>query len=90
MSNIKDESDIRGASNLTIDAITGITNLVESMHHAIASLGGILGEPNQNRATGITGMVYRNIRTVSGLVGNGIDLLLKQFSSLLAEKWSSS
>ena len=89
MSNIKDESDIRGAGNLTIDAITGITNLVESMHHTIASLGGILGEPNQNRATGITGMVYRNIRTVSGLVGGSIDLLLKQFSSLLGEKCSS-
>ena len=88
MSN-KDESDIRGAGNLTIDAITGITNLVESMHHTIANFGGILGEPNQNRATGISGMVYRNIRTVSGLVGGSIDLLLKQFSSLLKEKCSS-
>jgi pimeloyl-ACP methyl ester carboxylesterase len=89
MSNIKNESDIRGAGNLTIDSIAGITNLVESMHHTIASLGGILGEPNQNRMTGITGMVYRNIRTVSGLVGGSIDLLLKQFSSLLGEKYSS-
>ena len=85
----KSESDIRGAGNLTIDAITGITDLVEAMHHKIASLGGILGEPNQNRATGITGMVYRNIRTVFGLVGDGIDLLLKQFSSLLGKKCSS-
>jgi len=89
MSNNRDESDIRGAGNLTIDAITGITNLVESMHHTIASLGGMLGEPNQNRATGITGMVYRNISTVTGLVGGSLDLLLKQFSSLLGEKCSS-
>lgn len=66
MSN-KDASDIRGAGNLTIDAITGITNLVESMHHTIASFGRILAEPNQNQATGITGMVCRNIRAVSGL-----------------------
>jgi pimeloyl-ACP methyl ester carboxylesterase len=89
MTKIKNESDIRGAGNLTIDAITGITDLIEAMHHKIASLGGILGRPNQNRMTGITGMVYRNIRTVSGLVGSGIDLLLKQFSSLLGEKCSS-
>jgi len=89
MTKIKNESDIRGVGNLTIDAITGITDLVEAMHHKIASLGGILGRPNQNRMTGITGMVYRNVRTVSGLVGNGIDLLLKQFSSLLGEKCSS-
>jgi pimeloyl-ACP methyl ester carboxylesterase len=89
MAKIKNESDIRGAGNLTIDAITGITDLVEAMHHKIVSLGGILGRPNQTRTTGITGMVYRNIRTVSGLVGNGIDLLLEQFSSLLGEKCSS-
>jgi len=89
MAKIKYESDIRGAGNLAIDAITGITDLVEAMHHTIASLGGILGGPNQNRATGTAGMVYRNIRTVSGLVGDGIDLLLKQFSSLLGEKCSS-
>ena len=89
MAKIKNESDIRGAGNLTIDAITGITDLVEAMHHKIVSLGGILGKPNQTRTTGITGMVYRNIRTVSGLVGNGIDLLLEQFSSLLGEKCSS-
>ena len=89
MAIIKNESDIRGAGNLTIDAITGITNLVEAMHHTIASLGGILSESNQSRTTGITGLVYRNIRTVSGLVGDSIDLLLKQFSSLLGEKCSS-
>jgi len=46
----------------------------------IASLGRILARPNQTRMTGITGMVYRNIRSVSGLVGDGLDLLLKQFS----------
>jgi len=89
MAKIQYGSDIRYAGNLAIDAITGITDLVEAMHHTIASLGGILGAPNQSRATGITGMVYRNIRTVSGLVGHGIDLLLKQLSPLLGERYSS-
>ncbi len=89
MLKIKNESDIRGAGNLTIDAIIGMTDLVEAMHHKIASLGGILASPDQTRMTGITGMVYRNIRSATGLVGDGIDLLLKQFSSLLGEKCSS-
>ncbi|RLB92523.1 MAG: hypothetical protein DRH26_06075 [Deltaproteobacteria bacterium] len=86
---IQQASDISGAGNLTLDAVTGITDLVEALHHKIVSLGGILGRPNQTRTTGITGMVYRNIRSVSGLAGNGIDVLLKQFSSLLGEKCSS-
>ncbi len=89
MEKIKIEEDIRGAGNLTIEAVTGITDLVEAMHHKIASLGGILGGRNTNRTKGITGMVYRNIRSVSGMVGDGLDLLLKQFSSLLGEKCSS-
>jgi len=89
MAKIKNESDIRGAGKLTIDAITGITDLVEALHHTIASLGGIPGGASQTRTTGITGMVYRNIRTVSGWVGDGIDLLLKEFSSTLGEKYSS-
>ncbi len=89
MVKIKKESDIRGAGNLAIDGIIGITDLVEAIHHNVLSLGGILGKPNQTRTTGITGMVYRNIRTVSGLAGNGMDLLLKQFSSYLGEKCSS-
>ena len=85
----KQASDIRGAGNLALDAVTGITDLVEALHHKILSLGGILGRPDQTRTTGITGMVYRNIRTVSTAAGNSIDLLLKQFSSLLGEKCSS-
>ena len=89
MAKIKRTSDIRGAGNLTIDAITGITDLVEAMHHTIASFGGILGGSNQNRTTGITGMVYRNIRTITELVGDGIDVSLKRLSSLLGEKKSS-
>ena len=89
MTNIKYGSDLRGAGNLITDAVTGIADLTEAMHHTIASLGGILGKPNQNRTTGITGMVYRNIRTVSGLAGGGIDLLLRQLSSPLGEKCSS-
>ena len=89
MERITAGSDIRGAANLAIDAITGITDLVEEMHHNISNLGGIPGRSNQTRTSGITGMIYRNIRTVSGWVGDGIDLLIKQLSALPGEKGSS-
>jgi hypothetical protein len=52
MTRIKYESDLRGVGNLTIDAIIGITGLVEAMHHNIAGLGGILGGPDHNRDGG--------------------------------------
>jgi len=87
--NLNPSSDLRGAGSLTIDAIKGITDLVESMHHTITSLGGVLGDPGQQRTTGITGMVYRNIRTVTELVGSGIDSLLDKLSLIIEEKESS-
>ena len=82
-------SDLRGAGSLTIDAIKGIADLVEAMHHTITSFGGLLGAPGQQRTTGITGMVYRNIRTVTELVGSGIDASLDKLSLIIEEKESS-
>ena len=82
-------TDLRGVGSLTIDAITGITDIVESLHHTITSFSGIPGVRDQYRTKGITGMVYRNIRTVTELVGDGIDALLDRLSSMLGEKDSS-
>ncbi len=82
-------SDLQGAGRLTIDGINGIIALVEAVHHTINRLGGLLGKSNQNRTAGIMGMVYRHLRSVSGLVGGGTDLLLKQLSPLLGETGSS-
>lgn len=82
-------SDLRGAASLTIDGINGIIALVEAVHHSINRLGGLFGKSNQNRTTGITGMVYSYLRSVSGLAGNGTDLLLKRLSPLLGKTGSS-
>ncbi|MBA3012743.1 MAG: GPI inositol-deacylase [Proteobacteria bacterium] len=82
-------SDLRGVGSLTIDGINGIIALVEAVHHTINRLGGFLGKSNQHRTTGITGRVYRHLRSVSGLVGGGTDLLLKRLSPLIGETGSS-
>ena len=87
--NLNPSSDLRGAGSLTIDAVKGITDLVEAMHHTITRLGGVLGDPGQQRTTGFTGMVYRNIRTVTELVGSGMDALLDKLSLIIEEKESS-
>ncbi|MFH1156724.1 MAG: hypothetical protein V1793_23220 [Pseudomonadota bacterium] len=89
MVNTDGKPDIRGVGRLAVDAIIGITNLVESVHHTIASLGGFIGNPDQERTTGITGMVYHNIRTLSKLAGDTIDQLLKQFPSHFGDMGSS-
>ncbi len=77
--------DLRGAGSLTIDAITGVTDMVESLHHAITRFSWIRGAQDRHRTKGITGLVYRNIRTVTGWVGISIDVLLDRIGAMLRE-----
>lgn len=64
---------LRGASRLAVQATQGITDLVEAMHAEIARLP---LTARRDRATGLTGLVYRSIRGVTRLVGGGLDLAL--------------
>lgn len=66
-------SDLRGYSRLAIEAILGVTGVVETLHHNIARGPGILGTPSEKRMRGIAGLVYRCIRGVTRLVGGGMD-----------------
>jgi pimeloyl-ACP methyl ester carboxylesterase len=79
-------ADLRGVNRLTIDGIAGVVDLVEAMHHNIASVPGILAKPKRGRTTGITSLVYRSIRGVIGLVGHGLDKLLARLEPLLGER----
>jgi hypothetical protein len=79
-------TDLHGAGRLAIDAVIGVTHIAESLHRTITSLPGVLGPSDQNRTKGITGMVYRNIRTVTKTVGNGIGFLLDRPGSMLGKQ----
>ncbi len=79
-------ADLRGLNQLTIAGIAGVVDLVEAMHHNIASVPGLLAKPKRDRTTGITRLLYRSIRGVIGLVGHGLDRLLAQLEPLLGER----
>lgn len=61
-------SDIQGYAQLATDATLGITNLVETMHHTILRLPLPLGQAAPKPVTGIHGVVYRMLKSSSGLV----------------------
>lgn len=82
-------TDLRGVSRLAVDATTGLTDLVEAMHHNITSVSSVAGVAPKGRTTGITGLVYGTIRGVTRLVGGGIDALLAQLGAMLGEGSSS-
>jgi pimeloyl-ACP methyl ester carboxylesterase len=68
-------SNAVGAGKLAVDAVLGLTDVVESMHGTIASVAPMIGKP-KTKTRGITRLVYQTIRGVTGILGSGIDLLL--------------
>lgn len=73
-------SDLRGFARMAKDATTGLTDLVEAMHGAIARPAG---------TRGITGFVYKSIRGVTRLAGGGVDALLAMLKPTLQGRTSS-
>jgi pimeloyl-ACP methyl ester carboxylesterase len=69
-------SHLRGAVRLAADATIGLTELVEAMHERVARLPGVSSSKPGGRTDGITGLVYKSIRTATQLVGGSVDALL--------------
>ncbi len=69
-------SDLHGVARLGVDATTGVTDVVEAMHAAIARPHLGVRHAAPQRTSGIAGLVYRSIRGVTGLTGAGLDAVL--------------
>ncbi len=76
--------DMHGFSQLAIDATLGLTDLVEAMHQNLSRLPGMQEPESPGKTSGITGLVYKNIKAITSLAGSGIDGLLAQISPLLS------
>lgn len=66
-----------------IDGVSGVTGIVEAMHHRIARVSPPWGVVEDAPTRGITGLVYRSIRGATGLVGQTLDLALAGVQALL-------
>ena len=77
------QSKIQGAGSLTIDAVLAITDIVESMHKRISPLSTVKSATEKEQLSGISGLVYRNIRNLTTLVGKSIDAPLAAISKTL-------
>lgn len=81
----KAPNDLKGVNSLTMEAVLGIVDIVESMHATIQKVGGTIPSKKPDRAWGITGLVYQTIRTTTQLVGGGLDLLFDQLGKKLEQ-----
>ncbi len=77
--------DLRGASQLVVEATKRVTDIVEALHTTVASGPAILGKPLSGPARLIHGLVYGSIRGVTQLVGTTIELALAPLAPVLGE-----
>lgn len=83
-------TDLRGGSRLAVDAVTGITDLVQALHSTIARVPHAIGGPRVGGAAeGITALVYNSIRGVARAVGGGLDRALGAVAPALGQIESS-
>ena len=71
-------SDLDGVARLGVDATSGLADVVEAMHAAIARPDLGLRGAAAARTVGITGLVYRSIRGVTRLTGAGLGAVLSR------------
>lgn len=82
-------ADLLALGRLAADATLGLTDLVEAMHATITAIPGPLGPSTQGPTGGISGLVYGSIRSITRLVGGGLDALHLHTTPLLAEQPAS-
>ena len=73
-------TDLRGYGRLAADAGVGITNLVESLHHAIARVADPTGVSRS-----VSRIVYFAIRGGARLAGRGIEAALASLAPMIPE-----
>jgi hypothetical protein len=72
-----DRAAVRGWTRLAFDAAVGLAGVVEAMHaEAAAWLPALRRASPTGRTRGVTGLVYRAVRAVARLAGDGVDLAL--------------
>lgn len=75
-------SDLRGAGQLAVAAVTGATQIVEEMHRTIVRTVPIVGKPVAGAVLAVPSLVYRSIRGVTRLVGATLDSALAHAGSI--------
>ncbi len=79
-------ADLLGTSRLLVDAVTGVSELVEAVHMNV--LHKAIGTPAVKPVAFVTRMVYRTVRGVTGLVGMSLEQVLSRLVPVLGEQAS--
>ncbi|MDO8252750.1 MAG: alpha/beta hydrolase [Rhodoferax sp.] len=77
-------SDIRAIAQLATQATAGVSRIAEGVHQSVWRTVGVPGGAMPGQTRGITGVVYKSVRGVTRLLGQGVDSVLARLQALLA------
>ena len=83
-------SDLRALTRLITDAVVGGTDVTEAVHAAIARRIGIRRRGEAERMGGISGLVYKSVRSVTNTVARISDRVLDRTEPFLDERPTST
>jgi pimeloyl-ACP methyl ester carboxylesterase len=83
-------SRTQGMGRLTIDAVLAITDIVEAVHKRVSPFSKASSSTDKEGISGISGLVYRNIRNVTESIGKSIDVPLAAISKAVASQPDST
>lgn len=77
-------ADLLGASRLALDAVAGVTELVEAVHMTVLdkALGARVLQPAVRPVAGVTRLVYRSVKSVTRAVGGGVEHVARRLVPL--------
>lgn len=81
----KTDSKLQGINRMAVDASIELTDLVENMHKRIVHPPLLPSTPVQHLITNIAGVIYKNIRWGTKLMGNGADKALRQLAPYMGD-----
>jgi len=76
-------ADLRGITQLATQATVGVTRIAEGVHQSVWSTLGAPGDARTGRTRGMTGLVYRSVEQIAGLLGKGADNLMARLLPLM-------
>lgn len=81
---VSNNDELRGISRLIVEAIEGVTDIVETQHRTISAVAPPIGRGRGERTGGISGLVYRSIRGINRGVGVTLDVALRRLPAVPA------
>ena len=79
-------ADLLGASRLALEAVAGVTDLVEAVHLNVLDKMPAALRPAVRPVTGVTSLVYRSVRSVTRVVGGGVDHVARRLVPVLGNE----